>query len=625
MFANKEKITMRHKHSFHSFVLCALIVIVLGAAQTVLAQTTVFTYQGKLDFDGVPANGQFDFQFKLFDATSGGTQQGATLEQLSVNVTNGDYKVNLDFGASVFTGADRFLEVSYRFSGSTTYTTLPRQQFTSTPYAIRSLVSTSADGLSAGCASCVTSGQIQSVQGGQVSGAIPVASVPAGSASYIQNTTSQQPGSNFNISGDGTAAGTLSANVVNATTQYNLGGQRVLSVGADSVSVGINTGRASNSNLFFGVSAGQNNSSGVVNAFFGLNAGQSNTTGSVNAFFGAGTGQSNTTGSYNAFFGASAGRSHQSGINNSFFGNAAGSKLISGQSNSFFGASAGSNVTSGFNNAFFGAGAGGGTTSNSNAFFGTLAGSHNTTGEFNTFIGAEADFANTNSPGSFNTLLGFGATVEPSVSYSTAIGYNARVTANSTVVLGTTSETVIVPGKLQVDTLRSASNFLVLGTTSETVIVPGKLQVDTLGNAGNQHLCLNNSNRLAPCSSSLRYKTDLRPFAAGLAIINRLQPVSFTWKEGGMRDLGFGAEDVQKIEPLLVTYNSQGQVEGVKYDRVAVVLVNAIKELHQQLAAQQTQIEELRLIKAKSAELEAQLAAITERLAQLEKAKAGRQ
>jgi hypothetical protein len=42
--------------------------------------------------------------------------------------------------------------------------------------------------------------------------------------------------------------------------------------------------------------------------------------------------------------------------------------------------------------------------------------------------------------------------------------------------------------------------------------------------------------------------------------------------------LGLGAEDVEKVEPLLVTYNAKGEVEGVKYDRVAVVLVNALKE-----------------------------------------------
>src|SRR6266403_305735 len=39
-------------------------------------------------------------------------------------------------------------------------------------------------------------------------------SIPAGSGNYIQNTTTQQAASNFNISGDGTAGGTLSANTV---------------------------------------------------------------------------------------------------------------------------------------------------------------------------------------------------------------------------------------------------------------------------------------------------------------------------------------------------------------------------------------------------------------------------
>ena len=122
------------------------------------------------------------------------------------------------------------------------------------------------------------------------------------------------------------------------------------------------------------------------------------------------------------------------------------------------------------------------------------------------------------------TRLGVTAKIASGVSFSTAIGANAKATAWHTIALG---------------------------TDQEIVIVPGKLEVDTLANAGNQHVCINNNNRLAPCSSSLRYKTDRRPFAGGLSIIRRLQPVSFTWKEGGMRDVGFGAEDVEKIEPLL--------------------------------------------------------------------------
>src|SRR5262249_25090542 len=91
-------------------------------------------------------------------------------------------------------------------------------------------------------------------------------------------------------------------------------------------------------------------------------------------------------------------------------------------------------------------------------------------------------------------------------------------------------------------------------------------------------------------SSSLRYKKDVRPFARGLALLNQLQPITFKWKADNTPDLGFGAEDVAKIEPLLVTRNDRGEVEGVKYDRLSAVLVNAVQEQQQQIAQHQEQI-----------------------------------
>lgn len=70
-----------------------------------------------------------------------------------------------------------------------------------------------------------------------------------------------------------------------------------------------------------------------------------------------------------------------------------------------------------------------------------------------------------------------------------------------------------------------------------------------------------------------------------------------------MHDLGLGAEDVAAIEPLLVTYNKDGQVEGVKYDRIGVVLVNAVKEqqghiesLQKNNTQLQTQVNELKSV-----------------------------
>lgn len=164
----------------------------------VFAQGSAFTYQGSLNNNNIPGNGNFDFEFKLFDALNGGAQQGATLQQLNVPVTNGSFSAILDFGANAFPGAARFLELSVRPAGGGAFTTLaPRQQITATPYAIRSTNASAADGLSAACVGCVTGDQIQ------------------GGGAYIQNTTSQQAGANFNISGDGTVGGTLSTPKIN--------------------------------------------------------------------------------------------------------------------------------------------------------------------------------------------------------------------------------------------------------------------------------------------------------------------------------------------------------------------------------------------------------------------------
>src|SRR5712692_6484061 len=50
----------------------------LLAAGTARAQTSAFTYQGKLTDGGTPANGNYDLQFALWDSLSSGAQIGAT-------------------------------------------------------------------------------------------------------------------------------------------------------------------------------------------------------------------------------------------------------------------------------------------------------------------------------------------------------------------------------------------------------------------------------------------------------------------------------------------------------------------------------------------------------------------
>jgi hypothetical protein len=63
-------------------------------ASPIAAQTTAFNYQGKLTDAGNLANGNYDMQFKLFDAVSGGNQIGATITNPTVQATNGFFAVN---------------------------------------------------------------------------------------------------------------------------------------------------------------------------------------------------------------------------------------------------------------------------------------------------------------------------------------------------------------------------------------------------------------------------------------------------------------------------------------------------------------------------------------------------
>ncbi len=176
------------------------------------AQTTQFTYQGKLTDGGGPANGNYDFHFELFDAAASGNQLGGTMTRTNVAVAGGVFTVALDFApcANCFSGGDRFLEVAVKPAGAQSYTTLtPRQPVTSNPYALRSLNAAQADGLSAACVSCIVSAQIGSVNASAVTGELPAQSIPPGNTNYIQNSATQQTSANFNISGNGAIGGTL--------------------------------------------------------------------------------------------------------------------------------------------------------------------------------------------------------------------------------------------------------------------------------------------------------------------------------------------------------------------------------------------------------------------------------
>ena len=133
--------------------------------------------------------------------------------------------------------------------------------------------------------------------------------------------------------------------------------------------------------------------------------------------------------------------------------------------------------------------------------------------------------------------------------------------------------------------------------------------------------------QLTECSSSIRYKTDVRGFTPGLDLARRLRPVSFRWKGSSSPDVGLIAEEVARVEPLLVTRNSKGEIVGVKYDRIGVVLLNAVREQQAQIKTQQQQLsakdERIANLAARLARYESNFARYDSRLASLERSVAG--
>ncbi len=416
----------------------------------------------------------------------------------------------------------------------------------------------------------------------QVNGSI-IGSLPGGSSNYIQNGLAVQSGSNFNISGIGVADRLHATSFWSETMRvFHTPGNSNTIVG---VSAGPDTGGGGGFNSFFGYRAGLATTTGARNAIFGAHAGDGTSTGNENAFFGYDAGTNNSSGTRNVFLGYASGNSNQIGVNNTFVGQLAGSQNVTGNNNAAFGS--GSGFTSG------------------------------------------------------------------GLSFATAIGPGTRVSTNNTIQLGriTREEQVLIPGNLELrganganwefgakkmrlgdcngfvgifytndanETVCNAGGVSLNGsrldlrarTNGEVRVGNGSIRVfgslvyvSKAAGGGNQVCSVLTPGPEGPlievfsvCSSSIRYKTNVLDYGQSLSLIDRLRPVSFDWISDGKHDVGLIAEEVAAVEPLLATYNEKGEVEGVKYDRIGVVLINVVKEQQEQIEAQQRQIEALKAI-----------------------------
>jgi len=123
------------------------ILLAMGAKTQAEPIGTAFTYQGQLKQGGIPLNDTATFEFSLWDDPTNvdpGSQVGATLifdgqgdNPPPIDVVNGLFTVQLDFGTGVFTGNARWLEITVTYpTGGSPVTLSPRQPITPAPYAL---------------------------------------------------------------------------------------------------------------------------------------------------------------------------------------------------------------------------------------------------------------------------------------------------------------------------------------------------------------------------------------------------------------------------------------------------------------------------------------------------------
>ncbi len=118
---------------------------------------------------------------------------------------------------------------------------------------------------------------------------------------------------------------------------------------------------------------------------------------------------------------------------------------------------------------------------------------------------------------------------------------------------------------------------------------PGsRLSVSGLSESAGTNLVIDGNGNIFKASSSERYKENIENFSPDWTKILSLRPVFFQYRATGVKDIGYLAEDLDREElDDLVIYDKEGRPEAIKYDRISLYLIEAIKSLKINFSSQE--------------------------------------
>lgn len=369
--------------------------------------------------------------------------------------------------------------------------------------------------------------------------------------------------SSFNT---GVGAGTLVLNTGDANTAVGTAALLLNTIGANSVAVGaaalvFNT---ADDNTAVGFQALNSNVGAVTNVAVGTFAGQNNDS------------SGNGTADFNTAVGGFAFRDNVNGARNTAVGAGALEVILGGDDNTAVGELAGANYN--------------GTESN-NICIGS--GTQGTAGESNAIRIGNASTSNgitlANTSALANAIaIGTGMSTQ-GISILTLLGFGSVSIANG------------------LQTTAGASSCFIGGIFNQTPV------------AGSHAVVVGPNNQLADATlSSRRFKKDIAPIDKLSEGILALRPVTFHWKNDTTNEPEFGlvAEEVAHVNLDWITRNPQGEVSGVRYDTIPILLLNEFLKEHKKVEEQQASISQLK------SEMQTMVAQLKEQAAQIQKVSA---
>ena len=221
-----------------------------------------------------------------------------------------------------------------------------------------------------------------------------------------------------------------------------------------------------------------------------------------------------------------------------------------------------------------------------NAATGRFALFNNITGSFNTAHGVDALYSNTSGDG--NTANGLSA-----LAFNTTGAFN--------IALGTSAGQNLTTGDRNIDIgnlgVANEGNTIRIGTTGDqsATYIAG-IAGQTVG-AGGSTCYVDNDGKLGVFLSAHRFKTDIADMATASEAILALRPVTFHYKpeldKTGIPQFGLVAEEVEAVNPDLVTRDKEGKISTVRYEAVNAMLLNEFLKEHRKNQQQEATIARL--------------------------------